>query len=474
VQTTLDAGLQEAANLAIDRGLRKLDKRRSGYRKPARNVLAEKRTLDTFTTERWTRPILAGDIVPALVLDAPTGKAPAHLRIAEHEVDLPPAAFAWTRKTSPADLFKVGDLIEVEVKTVDSGAPDAVLLEQAPAVEGALLALDNRTGQVRAMVGGFSFARSKFNRATQARRQMGSAFKPIIYTAAIDRGYTPVSVFVDEPVSYEAGPNQPRYQPLNYDRKFEGAVTLRHALEDSRNIPAVKLLSELGPGQVIEYAKRFGFPGNLPPYLSLALGSAEATLMDVTSAYTAFPNQGVRMVPYSIVSITDRDGSLIEENRPQPREAIRADTAFVMTNLLRGVVQRGTAGAAASLNWPLAGKTGTMDEYTDAWFVGFDPNITVGVWVGYDEKKPLGRGETGAAAALPIWMDFMRAYIDTRADRSHPPEFEAPGNIVFVRLENGINEAFINGTQPQGIAAVPAIESEPAAPASAPLPPVSE
>jgi penicillin-binding protein 1A len=193
----------------------------------------------------------------------------------------------------------------------------------------------------------------------------------------------------------------------------------------------------------------------------------------VTSAYTAFPNQGVRMVPYSIVSITDRDGNIVEENRPQPREAIRADTAFVMTNLLRGVVQRGTAAAAASLNWPLAGKTGTMDEYTDAWFIGFDPNITVGVWVGYDEKKPLGRNETGAVAALPIWMDFMRAYLDTRADRKNPPEFEAPGNIVFARLDNGITEAFISGTQPQGIAAVPANDSG-EAPAPPPPTPVSE
>jgi penicillin-binding protein 1A len=175
----------------------------------------------------------------------------------------------------------------------------------------------------------------------------------------------------------------------------------------------------------------------------------------------------VRMAPYGIVSITDREGNLLEENRPEPHEAVRADTAFVMTNLLRGVVQRGTAQAAASLDWPLAGKTGTMDEYTDAWFIGFDPNITVGVWIGYDEKKSLGPGETGAAAALPIWIDFMRAYIDTRGDRKAPPPFEAPGNIVFVTLDSGVTEAFINGTQPQ--AALPA---EPAVtPASTPAVP---
>jgi len=218
----------------------------------------------------------------------------------------------------------------------------------------------------------------------------------------------------------------------------------------------VKALAELGPETVIRYATRFGFPANLPPYLSLALGSAEATLTDVTSAYTAFPNQGVRMAPYSIVSITDREGNVLLENRPEPHEAVRADTAFVMTNLLRGVVLHGTGAAAASLNWPLAGKTGTMDEYTDAWFIGFDPHITVGVWVGYDEKRPLGPNETGALAALPIWMDFMRGYIDKYGDRTNPPTFEPPDNIVFATLQNGATEAFIAGTEPAGVTVVPA------------------
>jgi penicillin-binding protein 1A len=458
VQTTLDVGLQDAANRAVDRGLRRLDKRHSGFRKP-RNILAEKRALTSFTVDRWSRPILAGDIVPALVTAvAPKGgNGSARVRISTHEVELPKGAFAWTRKTSAADFLKVGDLIEVEVRAIQGGVPQTLALEQDPIVEGALLAIDNRTGQVRAMVGGFDFLRSKFNRATQAKRQVGSSFKPFIYTTAIDRGYTPVSIFVDEPISLDAGPNQPPYEPLNYDRKYEGPVTLRHAIEDSRNVPAVKALAELGPANVIKVAARFGLPPNMPPYLSLALGSVEETLWDMTSAYTAFPNQGVRMRPYSVISIADREGNVIEENRPEPHEAIRADTAYVMTNLLRGVVLRGTGEAAKSLDWPLAGKTGTMDEYTDAWFIGFDPNITVGVWVGYDEKKPLGQNETGAVAALPIWMDFMKAYIDTRADRKNVPIFEAPGNIVFVTLDNGVQEAFINGTQPQGVTAVPAV-----------------
>jgi penicillin-binding protein 1A len=341
-----------------------------------------------------------------------------------------------------------GDLIEVRVTKLEGNVPLTVVLEQPPLVEGALLAIDNRTGQVRAMVGGFSFARSKFNRATQAKRQMGSGFKPIVFTAAIDRGFTAVSQFIDEPVSFDAGAGQPPYEPQNYDRKYEGPVTLRRALEQSRNIPAVKAMNDIGPRTVMQYAARFGFPPNLPPYLSAALGALEGTLVEVTSAYSAFPNQGMRMVPYSVVSVSDREGNRLQENRSEPREAVRADTAFVMTNLLRGVVQRGTAAQAASLDWPLAGKTGTVDDYTDAWFIGFDPNITVGVWVGYDEKKPIGNGETGATAALPIWMDFMRGYIEKRGDRSNPPEFEPPGNIVFVTLDSGVVEAFINGTQP--------------------------
>jgi penicillin-binding protein 1A len=214
----------------------------------------------------------------------------------------------------------------------------------------------------------------------------------------------------------------------------------------------------LGPAQVVAYAKRFGFPEDFPPFLSMALGAGEATLLEVTSAFSAFPNHGIRLQPYQVISVQDREGNLLEDHRPVPRDAIRADTAYVLTNLMRGVVQRGTAAAAASLDWPLAGKTGTVDDYTDAWFVGFDPNITVGVWVGYDEKKPIGTGETGATTALPIWIDFMRTYIAKRGDRENLPTFEAPGNIVMVTVdrttgepvddEQGFREAFISGTQP--------------------------
>ena len=467
VQTTLDVGLQRAAERAVDRGLRRVDKRRGVYRKPRQTVRTANATPETYTNARWSRTVAAGDIVPAVVMALPkTAGGPARIRIGSSEVDLPRAAFAWTRKTEAAQLFAVGDVIEVAIGAIDKEQYTQLTLDQPPVVEGALIAIDNRTGQIRAMVGGFDFARSKFNRATQARRQVGSLFKPVLYSAAIDRGFTAETVFIDEPVSYVAGPNQPPYRPLNYDRKYEGPVTLRHALEDSRNIPAVKAIEAIGPAQVVEYARGLGLTGSYPPYLSLALGAAESTLQEMTSAYSAFANQGVRLTPYSVRSVTDREGMIIEENRPEPREALRADTAFLMAHLLEGVVQRGTAVAAKALEWPLAGKTGTMDEFTDAWFVGFDPDVTVGVWVGYDEKRPLGSGETGAQAALPIWIDYMRAYISTRR-RDSPPRFEAPGNIVFVTLPNGVTEAFINGTQPAGMTPDPPAAQPDATPAPA-------
>ncbi|HVG86159.1 MAG TPA: PBP1A family penicillin-binding protein [Vicinamibacterales bacterium] len=459
VRTPLDLEVQMAANRAVDRGLRRVDKRRGSFRRPQRNVLAEKHALDTFRHDRWSRPMLAGDVVPAVVTAVSEGIA--RVRMGTLTGELNKASIQWTRKTAASDLVKVGDLVEVELVKIDDAASTAtVVLEQPPVLEGALVALDNKTGEVFAMVGGFSFGRSKFNRATQAFRQIGSTVKPILYTAAIDRGLTPTTLVDDSPTTFDAGEGQPPYMPGNYDRKFMGIMTLRRALEQSRNIPAVKVIEMLGPAQVAAYAARFGFREPFRPFLSMALGAQEATLIELTSAYSVFPNHGIRMVPFSVVSISDREGALLEEGRPTPRDAIRADTAYVMTSLLRGVVLRGTGAAANALEWPLAGKTGTVDDYTDAWFVGFDPNITVGVWLGRDEKKPIGQGETGTTAALPMWMDFMRSYIELRGNREQLPAFDPPGNIVFLAVDrntgepltdgdaDGITEAFLSGTQP--------------------------
>lgn len=468
VTTTLDPAMQQLANRALEKGLRAYDKRH-GWRKPTRNVVAEKRTVETFKADRWSRPIRVGDVVPAVVeaIGKPAAANAARLRIGAYSADLTREGFSWTRRTTAADLVKAGDVIDVEIRTIDEDTHMAtVSLEQPPLAEAAILVLDNRTGQVKAMVGGWDFQRSKFNRAVQAYRQLGSTFKPIVYTAAIDRGYTPASIIDDSPVAYPSGNGQ-IYSPQNYDHTFLGPITLRYALEESRNIPAIKIMDAIGPKSVLDYAKRFGFEEDFPPYLPIALGAGDATLMEVTSAYTTFPNQGIRMRPWSIINVKDREGNLLEQNRAEATEVIGADSAFVMTNILRGVLSpRGTGARATEMasKWPLAGKTGTVDNNTDAWFIGFDPDITVGVWIGMDDKrKSLGGDEQGAKAALPIWMDFMQGYIEGRTDKDTPPQFQAPGNIVFVAVDkstgaaasaettSAITETFIAGTEPGGL-----------------------
>ena len=458
VHSTLDIDLQRAANRAVSEGLRDIDKRH-GYRGARRNVLGGDdavESIDAFEHFRWRLPIAEGDMVPAVVTG--TTRDTIRVRVGPYAADIDADGFAWTRTSSPSELVEVGDLIDVTLTTLpDGGGRGTATLDQDPEVEGALVAIENRTGHVLAMVGGYDFERSRFNRATQAFRQLGSLFKGVLYAAAVDQGHTTTSILQDEPVSFEAGPNQPRYRPRNYDNQYKGPVTLRHALETSRNVPAVWIMNEVGPEVVVDFARRVGFSSPIPAYLSVALGSAEATLMEVTSAYSVFPSQGRRMLPFLIDRVVDRDGRLLEENRPQSRDALRPDTAYIMVSLMRGVVQRGTGRRALRLNWPVGGKTGTMDDYTDAWFVGFDPDVTVGVWVGHDEKKTMGNGEEGARVALPIWIDFMEAYVGNREEK---PAFDPPTNIVFVSVdpETGepagpgtfrpIEEAFIAGTEP--------------------------
>ena len=456
VQTALDLKLQDAANRALDEGVRRID-HLHGFRKPKRNILDERHTIEAFKLPRWDRPFHAGDIVPAVVTDIEGTSI--HVKAGDYAVTIDKKGYAWTRKTVPSQLVRRGDLVDAKLLTVDEAAHAATAsIDQPPLVQGAVVALDNHTGQIKAMIGGWSFDQSKFNRATQALRQVGSAFKPFVYTTAIDRGYTPTTILQDSPVTFPGGAGSPPYTPHNYEKDFWGPIPLRRALEHSRNVPAVRLMDALGPKQVISYARRFGLTAPLPPYLAVALGAAEETELEMASAYSVFPNQGVRMNPYSVLKVTDREGNVLEENRPEPKDAIRADTAYVMTQLLRGVVLRGTAVKAAAVDWPIAGKTGTTDDFSDAWFIGFDPDLTLAVWVGYDQKKPLGPGMTGAEAALPIWIEIFKSYI---GDRKDAPKFEPPGNIVFVRLDSGITEAFINGTQPQGAAVV-----QTAAPAS--------
>ena len=269
-----------------------------------------------------------------------------------------------------------------------------------------MIAIDNGTGEIKAMVGGYSFEDSKFNRATQAVRQVGSSFKPYVYTTAIEKGFSPFDTIVDAPFTTISGGQS--YSPHNYDERFEGTITLRRALAGSRNVPAVKLAEKVGISNIVDMAKRFGVTTPLPPYLPLALGAADMRLIEHVSAFTVFPNEGIRIDPHMIRRVTSYDGALLEEAHPEVHDVVSPDVAHTMTAMLEEVVQFGTAMKAKSLGRPSAGKTGTTQDFTDAWFMGFTPQLTAGVWVGYDDKQiSLGKRESGALAALPIWMEFM-------------------------------------------------------------------
>jgi penicillin-binding protein 1A len=284
------------------------------------------------------------------------------------------------------------------------------------------------------MVGGRDFDLSKFNRATQALRQVGSSFKPYVYTTAVDNGATPDDVILDAPTTFNTASGA--YTPHNYDGKYEGNITLRRALAQSRNIPAIKLAERVGIHKVIEYTHRFGVTSNIPPYLPIALGAAEITLLEHTASFTTFPNDGVRVTPRYIRKVTTYDGRVLEENYPEVRDVVPAKTARIMTGMLREVVMHGTGYAASKLNHPLAGKTGTTNDFTDAWFMGFSPSLTCGVWIGFDEKvRSLGNKETGALAALPIWMDFMKVAIKGHEQEAFPAAPDQPPPVVRPKVD---------------------------------------
>jgi penicillin-binding protein 1A len=449
IKTGLDPVLQQVATRSLDAQLRVLDKAR-GYRKPAHNLLAEGKTVESYKNARWSRAFAVDDVVPAVVLGIDKGAIA--LSAGKWTGSIDRTGYAWTNRKAEL-LVKRGDLVDVQLKKIDAKASTfAASLDQTPELEGAVIALDNRTGDIMTMIGGRNFERSQFNRATQALRQVGSLFKPFVYTAAIDSGaYTEESVLHDEPTSFFAGPNQPPYEPKNYDRQFAGDIPLHLALEESRNVPTVALMEQLDPHKVVPYAQRMGLTSPIPPYLSTAIGSAEASLVEMTSAYTAWPNQGVRMSPVLMHDVTDRQGNVLETSHPEPHDVLRADTAYVVTTMLHGVVMNGTAKAGTasfSSDWPLGGKTGTTDDYTDAWFIGFDPDITIGVWVGFDTKKQIGADATGAVAALPVWVDIMKAWIaERKAASPDAPAFAKPDNVVVIFGPTG-PEAFIAGTEP--------------------------
>jgi penicillin-binding protein 1A len=404
VYTSLNASMQKAADQAVRDGLHSYD-RRHGWRGNLPNILQNKfGSLDKYQNDEWHNSLQKNDYVTGLV----TAVQPtfASIKIGQYHAMLTPADFSWTGRKSPAQLLKPGDLVCVSIKEV-SGFTVRVQLEQQPAAQGALLAIDNPTGEIKAMVGGYSFDESKFNRATQALRQTGSSFKVYVYADAIEQGISPFDTVVDEPVTYRSGAQN--YSPHNYDNRFEGRITYRRALADSRNVPAVRLLDHVGIQNVIALARKFGITSPLPPYLPLALGASDLTLMEHTSAFTVFPDDGIHIEPHYIRRVTSYDGAVLEEPRPQVTDVIPPDVARTMVAMLEEVVQFGTGVRAKELGRPSAGKTGTTNDFTDAWYIGFTPQLTAGVWVGNDDKRiSLGKKETGARAALPIWLEFMQ------------------------------------------------------------------
>ncbi len=429
VYTSLNMELQRAANQAVLDGLAVYE-RRHGWRGHLQNVLSPTVTLASYQHPDWDEEPEVNGYVHALV--TAVSPSSATLKFGRYTANLMQTDAAWTKRKL-ADLLHPGDIAYVKILSLGLEGKVRVSLEQDSGAQGSLIAIDNATGEIKAMVGGRDFSVSKFNRATQALRQVGSSFKPYVYTAAIDHGSRPDDAIVDEPVTFQT-PSGP-YTPHNYEERFEGSITLRRALAQSLNIPALKLADSLGIKTVIDYAHRFGITSNMPPYLPIALGAAEVTLFEQTSAYSVFPNDGVRVLPRYILKVTDYEGRILEEDYPEVKDVISARTARSMTSMLQNVVLHGTAIAANSMKSPLAGKTGTTNDFTDAWFVGFAPSITCGVWVGYDEKKSLGAGETGARAALPIWMDFMKAALTGKDPGQFLPPPDLPPNPVTQKID---------------------------------------
>jgi penicillin-binding protein 1A len=399
IYSTLNVEMQKAANNAVRDGLRAYDKRH-GWRGAETNLLTTGTDLTKVTLPEWKLPIRTNDIVPGIVMD--TNGMGAHIRIGGYDATLRPQDFEWTKAKAAADILKRGDVALFMIRSMSSADRKVeVSLEQKPKAQASFLALDPRTGEIKAMVGGYDFDESKFNRATQALRQTGSSFKPFVYTAAVEQGMRADDTVVDSPVNFGG------YAPGNYDGRYEGTISIRRAFADSRNVPAVKILAKVGLQNLIPLVRRFGITSKIEPVLPIALGAADVTLIEMVSAYSTFPNDGVRVVPQYIRRVTDYDGNVLEENFPELQDVIPAETARIMVDLMQEPIRQGTAIRAKELKRPVAGKTGTTNDFTDAWFIGYTPSLVAGTWMGFDEKVTLGDKEQGARAALPMWMDFM-------------------------------------------------------------------
>jgi penicillin-binding protein 1A len=421
VDTTLDLDLQKTANQAVLDGLATYE-RRHGWQGKLENVIAGGASLESYRHPDWAAAPAPGGYIHALVTRVLPLEIHARMGPPDQnssEILLLPQDWQWTGQRYADALVKPGDIIYVKLDTATEGDARRALLEQDSGAQGALMAMDNTSGDVLAMVGGRDYALSVFNRATQAERQTGSSFKPYVYTAAIEDGVKPSDIIVDAPVSFGG------YTPHNYENDYKGAMTVADAFAESRNIPAIKLAAHVGIHKVIDVAHRFGVTSNIPAYLPIAIGAVEIKLEEQVVSYSVFPNDGVRVTPRLIRKVSNADGITLWNDNSAVNEVIDQKTARTMMTLLRGVTEHGTGAAASQLNHPVGGKTGTTSDFTDAWFLGFSPSVTCGVWVGYDSRQSLGEKETGARAALPIWMTFMKEAIAGKDDEQFPGEDEA-------------------------------------------------
>jgi penicillin-binding protein 1A len=456
VDSTLDLRMQIATEAALQRGLRTFDHRR-GFRRPTRNLVTEGIDPLKYKDPSWSNDAYVVDrLYPAIVLEA--AKKGVSVRLNRDQLELPPASFAWTTKKTMEGVLKRGDVVYVRLDENAKTKQRTWMLDQLPQVQGAVVVLDVKTGEVRALVGGYDFQISKFNRAIQSRRQTGSSFKPFVYGAAFEKGLTPADTLFDAPIAIPVG-NQ-TYAPKNYYGKYAGIVTIQRALELSINVPAVKTYMMVGGDNVVDFAKRCGITADLPKYPSLALGAAGVAPIEMTAAYNVFANQGVYVKPRFIRRISDQTDRVLEEPRSELSEATLAPVAYELAYMLRGTVNRGTAYAAHNLMMPIAGKTGTTNGYTDAWFIGFSPEFTVGVWVGYDDpSRTLGGGATGAEVALPIWIDIYKQFEALKL-RTPKENFDQPAGVVIVPMdlksgrrgtgpcERVVMQAFVAGQEP--------------------------
>lgn len=468
VYTTLERDAQLSAAKALQQGLRELDKRR-GWRGPLEHrkdidIKKELKSKELITT------VVAniGYISSGLVLKVTEKEALIKTRGIVGKLSIEDARWAskgidprgGTRSKILKDfkltqILRPGDIVKVSIKTIKDHNIQ-LSLEQEPEVEGAVVAVEPNTGYIKVIIGGYDFIKSEFNRALYAKRQPGSAFKPIIYASAIDDGFTPASIIVDEPVTYPGGP-EGEWKPENYDHKFYGPTRLREALTYSRNVVTIKLVEAMGINRVIDFARTLGFQGEMPRNLTISLGSLSVTPLELALCFNVFASGGMKVKPIAVKYITDSKGRVLESNEPEAEEVISPQTAFLITSMMEDVVKYGTGWRAKALGRPVAGKTGTTNDYRDAWFIGYTTDLVAAVWVGFDDMRPLGPLETGARAASPIWVSFMKSAV-----KGEPQEFSLPDEGIvsysidpatgLLSRDDGIKEYFKKGTEPKQFA----------------------